>query len=517
MRDEIEPIASIATIELPARMRPDGWKQFEFDESGTRLVVRYMVDARTFPWISNHALDIAALVGPVVALLFVWALRRTIRRPRALGRSYCRRCSYDITPTGGEAVSAICPECGRPTRGLSMQGRRLRPWQFAVPVLCLGSVIACASLCHSGLSSTATSTAQTTWPIASLESVSPSWPFWRSEVRPHWRSEGAVYSFDLNGRLQGNAWIAPLPAEWRITADGSRLVALEFASESRWNHRALIHDFDSRTTRTFDFGTAADGLFQLASVAEDGNSALVIQTRMTPVAAGRETVILRLDLATGKLTELASTTVPSTHGENATRGYSTPDMAACVNPSAAIRWALIAHGMQRPRADSATACSGSLVIVGTADGERRFETPPARGKLWENRICTVADDFTVIIDDSMSVDLRTGECASVAYASFGFNPTREPLIVRVVEYETRAIPGYEYSPTSSRRERATLGVLDLRPQSPPIDAPVLLGPAASCAFSPRSGLCAVECSVASAQARAIFKVWRLKTQPLHGK
>ncbi len=516
MSDDLEPIASVATIELPGQVRPDSWREFEFDESGTTLVVRYWVDTRTLPWLADHSVDVALVLEIVLVMLLVWLTRRELRRPRTVGRTHCRRCGYDLTPPAGASVSPVCPECGRHTQGRVVEGRALRPWHFGPPTICLGIAIFFAPMCYSGLSSTQTAAAPTTWPIASIETNLPWWPLWRSAGRPLWKYESAVYSLSADGQLQGSSWDVSLGTESRISGDGSQIVALEFTQESEWTHRALIHDCDARTSRTIDFGTNADGFFQLASLAKDGRSALIIQTTLTGTAGESETRLLQLDLATGVLTQVASTSVPSADGRGGSSGYSTPDMSACVDGSAAISWALVAHDMQLAGSDTATTRRGSLLIVGTADGERRLELPRGRGKLWERGTCEIVDDFTVVINDSVIVDIRTGACTSKPYASFNFLQTEDPNIIRLVENEVRVIPTYEKTGSTSIRERGTLAKLDLRPLSSATATAVPPGSAGR-AFSPRSGLCAVECAHASSDASWTFKVWRVNPKRSDGK
>lgn len=336
-----------------------------------------------------------------------------------------------------------------------------------------------------------------TWPIASIETNLPWWPLWRYHVAVPTQQRCAVYSFEEDGRLRGSSSVVSLGREARISDDGSQIVALEFYEESGWTHRALIHDCNARTSRTVDFGTNADGFYQLASLSKDGRSAIVIQATLTGAVGASEMRLLRLDLVTGALTQIASTSVPSADGRGGSSGYSTPNMSACVDGSAAISWALVAHDMQLAGSDTATTRRGSLLIVGTPEGERRIELPPGRRRFWNRGTCTIMNDFTVIIDDSVVVDIPSGTCTSAPYTRFDLLQTEDPTLVRLVENEVRVIPTYEKTGRTSIRERGTLATLDLRPHSG------LLSPGgrgSGGAFSPCSGLCAVQCAHASSDA-----------------
>lgn len=516
MGDDLQPVASVETIELPAQLRLDAWRQLEFDHSGTRLALEYMVDARAFPWLSEHSVDVALPAGLGAAAMLLWVTRRIIRRPRTVGRTYCRRCGYDLTPPEGAILCATCHECGQRTLGRALQGRRLRPWHFALPMLFLGCVIACAGICYEGLSSMQTALAPSAWPIASIESGIRGWPLWRIKCAPSWESRCASYSLGTDGRLHGHPWIVPMHPAWRFSSDGSHLVSLEFSQRGGWIHRALIHDFAARTSRTVDFGTATDGFFQLAAVAAHGTSALVIQTLLVGAAGEADTKLLQLDLATGVLTAIASTTVPSWDGGGSPLSYSTPPMSACVSQSQAIPWALVVHDLRRLGGGARGARGGSLLIVGTAEGERRIPIPHVMGVLPTSFTCVIADDDTVVINGSLSVHVRAATFASNPKARFDVIPTDDPHTDRLVEYEIRMTATLDGGDTGTETERGTIAMLDTRPQAPPKrGSPYQYRPLA--AFSPRSGICALECADGAADAPRVLRVWRLTPQLPHGQ
>lgn len=79
--------------------------------------------------VAINILSLAATLWPEALALpavlgSVWWFRRTFRRPQQVGRTYCRRCNYELTNLRGE----VCPECGVVLRpALRSAGRRRWP------------------------------------------------------------------------------------------------------------------------------------------------------------------------------------------------------------------------------------------------------------------------------------------------------------------------------------------------------------------------------------------------------
>lgn len=74
--------------------------------------------------------EIAAIIVGLIALVCLWRIVRTLRRPRTNGEPYCKKCNYHLATLEHDAK---CPECGRVIAKVQISGRRLRR-RLAVPV-----------------------------------------------------------------------------------------------------------------------------------------------------------------------------------------------------------------------------------------------------------------------------------------------------------------------------------------------------------------------------------------------
>lgn len=102
-----------------------------FDEFPDQVVVaaaqRKAYAASTL--VAINIFSLAATLWPEAlalsaALASLWWFRRTLRRRQQVGRTYCRRCNYELTNLRGE----VCPECGTVLRpAMRAAGRRRWP------------------------------------------------------------------------------------------------------------------------------------------------------------------------------------------------------------------------------------------------------------------------------------------------------------------------------------------------------------------------------------------------------
>lgn len=98
-----------------------------------------------------------------VAAPAAWWFRRTLGRPQQVGRTYCRRCNYDLTDLAGER----CPECGAALSSATrMPGRRRWPRLALAGAIFLAAAGAYAALVRT--------VPRLVWPER--------WPAWWSET-----------------------------------------------------------------------------------------------------------------------------------------------------------------------------------------------------------------------------------------------------------------------------------------------------------------------------------------------
>lgn len=508
--DDLRPLAATGTIELPTNTLPTSLRSYEFDEAGARLTCVYVVDSRTFPWISEHLAECALSATMIALIACVLTTRRIVRRPRAARRSHCRRCLHDITPAAGSAMSALCQECGARTTRRPVVGRPLRPWHFAFALLFALCTLLCAAPVFFGLEFAKSGDSPHTWPLASIEKTIPSWPLWRHNFERSWAYRAAIHSFTDDGQPQGEPWIIPLGMLGSITGSGSRIVTMDFASAAS-TYQVTVHDCATRTSRTIDIGADADGSSQLSLGPADANSALLIQIVDTAIVGGRETRVRRLDFTTGVIDDLASTSVPSADGTTGlSPTYSAPEVSACIGSSATLAWALVAHSIQfAGRASSEDPLGKSLLIVQTADGERRFEFPRTLSLTGTRCSVRIADEFTVVVNERVIVDVRTGQHRVIPLARFEVFVTDDPHVAALREHLFWVPPAVTSPHDETEAAPKTIALLDLRPQTAGGMSPFPLTREAG-AFSPRSGLCALEFAGATPDAPAVLKVWRAK-------
>jgi len=82
-----------------------------------------------------HWVEIVTAIAVCVLLL---TLNHLVRRPRSVGKPYCRRCNYLLVGVGD-----VCPECGVSVAGRNrVIGRSRRP-RFVIVSVLLGLVLAC--------------------------------------------------------------------------------------------------------------------------------------------------------------------------------------------------------------------------------------------------------------------------------------------------------------------------------------------------------------------------------------
>jgi len=74
--------------------------------------------------------EMVAIIAGLIALVCLWRVVRTLRRPRTNGEPYCKKCNYHLATL---AVDAKCPECGRMIANVQISGRRLHR-RLAVPM-----------------------------------------------------------------------------------------------------------------------------------------------------------------------------------------------------------------------------------------------------------------------------------------------------------------------------------------------------------------------------------------------
>jgi len=243
-----------------------------WSDDGSRLVIGSTVDLGPGAFWHVHGMDFSLAAGLAGVLWLAVLARRIRRRPQVPGRTYCRRCNYDV---GDVAPGNPCPECGlepggraarMPGRTRTMQAVRAWPWVLAAMAM------AAAGLGHFVSRANGPSVAMRTdtWPVAGLDRGPGAWPLWRPlPYKPAigWRMD--VWRVPPAGTPWADApeWSVLEERPWVFTVftlapDGTRAAWLRVGAGSAPSV-LRVADFASRSSHEVVLNAAASGSFRI--------------------------------------------------------------------------------------------------------------------------------------------------------------------------------------------------------------------------------------------------------------
>lgn len=247
------------------------------------------------------------LVGVVV--LGLWVLWRVMRRPRQVGRMYCRGCNHQLAKPQlrlNERQRAVwadaeakCPECGRrhrrgPVRGRSLWVRLIVSWLVVPPV---GLACALVLLLMLGFH-TPRSWAGVTWPTEGMEKIFGSWALERRLPEVVSQSYRLLKIDPATGAVRPLMFVDEFvrPGSDFVTPDGKYVI---LPQEN--GRRLRVVETLNGAARSYGFDESA-GMTLVSYVLQfpsDGRSALV--HRSVEGASKSVNELLRFDPADGKM------------------------------------------------------------------------------------------------------------------------------------------------------------------------------------------------------------------------
>ena len=269
------PAAAHPEIRIPLDPLPNDNAspvRIRWSEDGNRLVIGSTVDLGPGAFWHVHGMDFSLAAGLAGVLWLAVLARRILKRPQVPGRTYCRRCNYDV---GDVAPGNPCPECGLepggrtariPGRTRTMQAVRAWPWVLAAMAM------AAAGLGHFVSRANGPSVAMRTdtWPVAGLDRVSGAWPLWRPlpyQPAIGWRMD--VWRVPPAGTpwadapewsvLEERPWVIP---DFTLAPDGTRAAWLRVGAGSTPSV-LRVADFASRSSHEVTLSTATSGSFRI--------------------------------------------------------------------------------------------------------------------------------------------------------------------------------------------------------------------------------------------------------------
>ncbi|MFO0827279.1 MAG: hypothetical protein U0572_03930 [Phycisphaerales bacterium] len=431
--DSEQASTTVAEVDLPDPASTVGWLAPQWSANGQRILVERYVDARAWPWFDEHRADL----GPALALsgiaIGVWWCVRTLRRPRMVGHSYCRRCNQALDSS--RAPPARCPECGA-----ALSARRIvigRSWARRLVPVALLAIVMTLSGAFLAKGSIATSSAKTVqigdaWPVAALDRFSW-WPLWRAEMPRRMAIRVDVAELTESGglRLVGTTpTMLGTNASVCASDDGRVLAWAVFNESNGWRHEIRWFDVDANRTGSAIIGTNSDGFIRVCHVLDDGNSIIVRRDRnvVAPDSLAAADVaypvdVLVVDRATGRASVVATSDAVATNiGPSSWRIE--PGVAA-VSSGPKARWATMTlPSLQTPKTGAPAALARSVKVGGDGGvrdvvlrAEQRTGQSPRRAVIEDDRwlVVDVDDPFRTqsgaAVRERYRIDLETGDLA----------------------------------------------------------------------------------------------------------
>jgi len=277
-------------------------------------------------WFSWHSPTIAASVFLATLLMTVWWMRRVGKRPRQVGRMYCRVCNHQLAKPQlklNEKKRAVwadaeskCPECGvRHKRG-PVRGR-LR-FTRMLPVLLVSPVVlfVCALVMLATLRFHQRSAwGGGTWPVVGMEKVFGAWALERrgigidSNSTRLWRIDPRTGAKELIGPI--DSWT--LSYLEFVSSDGRFVVAPVMNGR-----RMLVIDLKSGKRVEYSAGDEGFSYLAMRRFSIDGSRVFVERTTYRGSSMLHE--LTTFDPATGKFEVIASVELPPENSKAGTYG-----------------------------------------------------------------------------------------------------------------------------------------------------------------------------------------------------
>ncbi|MBL9149240.1 MAG: hypothetical protein JNM94_11155 [Phycisphaerae bacterium] len=350
--DGPSPEPPIAELDLPEPAKTLRWGVPEWSHDGTCIVVQREMDGRAWPWLEEHQADLALLIIVIALALGLRLVVRTVRRMRAVGRDYCRRCNHDLgePATRGER----CPECGSSLGARGAVVGRVRWWRLA-PMLALCALVVAAGMfvVKGAVVGPTTRVFRTpsAWPIDALGRVVSGWPLWRADIRSLRVTRLDVVAIDAEGqlrRLPTGPITLPYGATWCMSDDGRMIAWMRKGKAPASSWEVCWFDVDANAEGSAVVESEPDGRVRACGFAPDGRSIVVRRDRaVTPPSAAsgnamdvrHDVEVLIVDPRDGTMTTVATSEAFALETQDGQR--SIEPGVACVGPGPKATWATI--------------------------------------------------------------------------------------------------------------------------------------------------------------------------------
>ncbi|MBL9149239.1 MAG: hypothetical protein JNM94_11150 [Phycisphaerae bacterium] len=435
----VDQNAIVSEIDLPDPAATMSWSAPRWSKDGTRVVVERQVDARAWPWLDDHRADVGPALVLVGLALGFWWLVRTWRRPRQVGRRYCRRCNHDVG--GAEAQTERCGECGGVLAGRGTVVGRVRLFRLG-PMLALATLLVAggAFLAYGSIvgSSAQIFGPRTAWPLAALDRF-PEWPLWRADVS--WTSAKRldVVAIDADGQLQRiptSAIELPPNVFWYTSDDGRMLAWSRFDESNGWRQEVCWFDVDANVQGSTFVGSGGDGFLRVCGFTPDGRSIVVRRDGLIGPSARQ---ITAPDGATLGHHAVEVIVVGPRDGSSSTVGTGEayaigsggaswliePGLVA-VGPGPRTTWATFTLSRPRPPAQSPAVVRIANLVIGNESDSRAIDVVGDLVSFNGTMVATIVDDRELVIEETdvdpltrvrYRIDLATGNAAKEAAAA----------------------------------------------------------------------------------------------------
>lgn len=286
------------------RTRDTGSVEVRWSADGTRILVARTVDPRPWPLLDAARPDLGAALALGGAAVWVLGTIRVLRRPRAVGRAYCRRCNHDLNAGPGVRPSSPrCPECGRAldSRAIAMgsapAGRLARVAIPSIVAIALGVSVFVESIGHMPAPF---GTGGPAWPIAAASSIGK-WPWWRRTTIEH--PAGFARRVDIV-RVEQDALCLEASAlirgvsNWIPRPDGAVIAWSEHSVETGWVPRIAWSNASNGRKGSADLGAPHVGFPSVCGWSADGQEVIALVQRTGTGFPTREdgTAIVPIDV-----------------------------------------------------------------------------------------------------------------------------------------------------------------------------------------------------------------------------
>ena len=279
---------NVLSIELPYADRTQSGHAVEarWSSDGSRILVARGVDPRPWPLLDAARPDLGAVLALGGAVVIVAGTARVLRRPRHVGRVYCRRCNHDLNIAPGERPSSPrCPECGLAltprtcVTGASRGGRLARVAIPAIVAMALGVSIFLESIGH--VPAPIGAAGGPAWPVAGASAIG-NWPWWRRttvEQPAHFKRRVDSVRIGADGlRLEGSALLAGA-ASWVPGPSGAVIAWPEHAVETGWAPRVSWFDVSLGRGGSANLDEPHVGFPSVCGWSPDGREAIALLQR----------------------------------------------------------------------------------------------------------------------------------------------------------------------------------------------------------------------------------------------